>query len=88
MTGGAGNDVFQIGPGGAVDVLLDFQAGLGVSDVLRLVGTGNTSFAQMQTAGRFVQVGSYTGVVVSAGNVVYLANTNVAQLVADDFLFA
>jgi hypothetical protein len=60
---------------------------VGVGDVLRLIGTGNTSFAQMQTAGQFVRVGTYTGVVVSAGNVVYLQNTTVAQLNANDFAF-
>jgi Ca2+-binding RTX toxin-like protein len=83
-----GNDMFEIHAGGSVDVILDFHAGAGLGDVLSLVGTGNTSFAQMQTAGQFVQVGSYAGVVISAGNVVYLANVNIAQLVADDFSFS
>jgi Ca2+-binding RTX toxin-like protein len=83
-----GNDTFEIRAGGSVDVILDFQAGAGIGDVLNLIGTGNTSFAQMQAAGQFVQVGSYAGVVISAGNVVYLQNVNIATLVADDFTFA
>jgi Ca2+-binding RTX toxin-like protein len=83
-----GNDTFEITANGSVDVILDFQAGAAVGDVLRITGTANTSFAQMQGAGQFVQVGTYTGVIISAGNVVYLANTTVAQLNANDFLFA
>jgi Ca2+-binding RTX toxin-like protein len=83
-----GNDTFEIHSNGSVDVIIDFQAGRGLGDVLSLVGTGNTSFAQMQAAGQFVQVGSYAGIVVSAGNVVYLANINIGSLAADDFQFS
>jgi subtilisin-like proprotein convertase family protein len=82
-----GNDTFEITANGSVDVILDFQSGAGVGDVLRITGTANTSFAQMQGAGQFVQVGTYVGVIVSAGNVVYLQNTTVAALNADDFAF-
>jgi hypothetical protein len=83
-----GNDVFEIRASGSVDVIIDFQAGTGSGDILSLIATGNTSFAQMQAAGQFVQVGTYAGVVVSAGHVVYLQNVNVSALAADDFLFS
>jgi subtilisin family serine protease len=87
-----GNDIFEIRANGAVDIILDFQGGAGTAvghgDVLNLIGTGNTSFAQLQSTGHFVQVGTYAGVIVSAGNVVYLANTTIGSLVADDFLFS
>jgi Ca2+-binding RTX toxin-like protein len=87
-----GNDRFEFGSGssGSVDVILDFQAGVGAGDVLAFYNFGYTSFAAMQAAGRLVQVGSYTGVFynsMNATDVVYLANVNVGQLVADDFSF-
>jgi hypothetical protein len=69
-------------------VILDVQAGAGVGDPLALIGTGNTSFAQMQAAGQFVQVGTYAGVIVSANNVIHLANVDVSLLNQDDFVFA
>jgi Ca2+-binding RTX toxin-like protein len=85
-----GNDRFQISAGGYVDVILDFQAGAGVGDVISFGGGTYASFAAMQAAGRFVQAGSYTGVFynpLSTTDVVYLANVNVGQLTADDFAF-
>jgi Ca2+-binding RTX toxin-like protein len=85
-----GNDRFQISAGGYVDVILDFQAGAGLGDVISFGGGTYASFAAMQAAGRFVQAGSYTGVFynpLSNNDVVYLANVNVGQLVADDFQF-
>jgi Ca2+-binding RTX toxin-like protein len=86
-----GNDNFDVGASGSVDIILDFQAGAAVGDTLHFFGSSYASFAALQAAGRFVQVGSYAGVFYDAGNgnnVVYLANVSVGQLAANDFLFS
>jgi Ca2+-binding RTX toxin-like protein len=85
-----GNDSFEIGANGSVDLILDFQAGAAVGDTLHFFGSSYASFAALQAAGRFVQVGTYAGVFYDASNgnnVVYLENVNIAQFAANDFLF-
>jgi Ca2+-binding RTX toxin-like protein len=93
MWGGTGSldtgaDVFQFGAGNGFDIIFDFQAGPGIVDQIRLVGTGIASFAQLQAENRIGQAGANTQInLPGSGNVIFLMNTTATTLVADDFLF-
>lgn len=85
--GHSGADTFltQAGQAG-VEVIMDFQAGAGAGDVLRLLGTNYASFEQLLSAS--IESGGFTIIPISGGaEAVYLFNVAKAQLANDDFLF-
>ena len=86
LTGG-GNDTFVIAPNSGTKVMNDFEAA-GVNDVVRLVGTPITSFAQAQAAMSFSGTINGTVLVVDAGTQVWFLGLQPNQLTAADFLFA
>jgi Ca2+-binding RTX toxin-like protein len=90
LTGGAGNDTFVWSAGDGNDFVTDFQAGAGVGDVMRLIGTGFTNFSQMMgTAGAVIQTSGTTQTEIHIGSeTLYLWGFIPAQLAADDFLFS
>lgn len=88
MTGGAGNDVFSFRfDEGPTDVITDFAAGAGASDVVRLLGFGATldSFADVVAAS--TQVGADTVIALGAGHTLTLQNVLMTSLDVDDFAF-
>lgn len=86
VTGG-GDDSFVIAANSGVKVMNDFEAG-GVNDVVRLVGTPLTNFAQVQAAMSFSGTINGTVLVVDAGTQVWFLGQTPANLTAGDFLFA
>ncbi|MGL4324947.1 MAG: beta strand repeat-containing protein, partial [Beijerinckiaceae bacterium] len=83
----AGNDTFVIGANCGFDIIFDFTAGVGLGDVINLVGSSFADFAALQASGAITQAGSYTHIALSAGNDIFLANVTSSTLVADDFVF-
>ena len=90
LTGGANNDTFVWSAGDGNDFITDFQGGAAVGDVIRLLGSGFTSFAQMMaTPGAVVQTGAMTQSEIHIGaSVIYVYGIPPGQFAADDFLFA
>ena len=84
---GGGNDTFVIAPNSGTKVLIDFEAG-GVNDVVRLVGTAITNFAQAQAAMSFSGTINGTVLVVDGGTQIWFLNHQPVNLTAADFLFA
>ncbi|MGL4323034.1 MAG: proprotein convertase P-domain-containing protein [Beijerinckiaceae bacterium] len=82
-----GNDQFVFAGDNGFDIIFDFQAGAGIGDQILLVGTGITSFAQLQSENSIGQAGGYAQINLSPGNFIFLAGVNSTDLVADDFLF-
>ncbi len=87
MTGGTGQDIFQFEKYGGRDIITDMVAGPGAGDKIQLLGFG----AEFNTFARLMSVATQHGsdVVFDLGNgdSLTLENTNIADLVADDFLF-
>jgi Ca2+-binding RTX toxin-like protein len=85
--GHGGNDTFltQVGQAG-VEVIMDFQAGAGADDVVRIIGSSYTSFAQLLAAS--IESGGFTIIPLGGAEAVYLFGVGKAQLAADDFLFS
>lgn len=86
MTGGEGKDVFVIEAGFEQDTITDFEAGKGYTDRIWLQGVGLGDFGEVLANA----VDSAAGVIITAAGhgTLTLQNVNMAQLVADDFLFA
>jgi Ca2+-binding RTX toxin-like protein len=86
---GTGNDTLVIDRTAAglnVTVLYDFTAGAGDGDVLRLLNTGWTSFAQAQAA--TVDTGNgYSIMVLDADTQIWLIGVTPGQLTAGDIVF-
>ena len=80
LTGGVGADVFVMRPGGGRDVVTDFQAG---SDEARLVGSGFSNFAQVQSA--MVQQGSDVVLTYATGEQLVFRNQQVSGFSAVNF---
>jgi Ca2+-binding RTX toxin-like protein len=87
LSGGGGNDIFEFGAGFGQDRIADFVEGVGVADVIRLVGLGTAfdSFAEVTAAAS--QSGADVVINFGSGNTLTIANATVAGLVADDFTF-
>jgi endo-alpha-1,4-polygalactosaminidase (GH114 family) len=84
--GHAGADTFLTQTGQAsVEVIMDFQAGPGAGDVVRILGSNYSSFTQLFNAS--VESNGYLIVPMSGGSeAVYLWGVTKAQLAADDFI--
>jgi Ca2+-binding RTX toxin-like protein len=84
----AGNDTVVLGQGYGAEVVHNFTAG-GTDDMVRLVGTGLTSFAQVQQAMFYASGIATTIVTIPNGSAaVWLIGIAPAQLTAADFSFA
>lgn len=68
-----------------IDALYGFEAGTGAGDVMRLTGSGFTSFAQVM-ASTFDFAGYSVIVTGGATNQIYVYGVQKAQFAADDFL--
>ncbi|WP_264185411.1 calcium-binding protein [Roseicella aerolata] len=82
LTGGLGADMLVFAAGHGHDLVTDFDP---AADILRILGTGLTSFAQAMDAVR--QVGADTVIATGAGSSITLAGTAKATLDAADFAF-
>lgn len=87
MTGGTGNDRFEFRKGGDADVILDFVAGAGAGDVIRLIAFGApfNSFAEVLAATS--DVGGDAVIDLGGGDTITLVGVTKGQLAADDFIF-
>jgi len=82
LTGGAGADTFFYSAG--ADIVTDFSHAQG--DVINLVGSGVTSFAQLQPM--MSQNGANTLIDFGGGNTMTLLNVTASTLVSGDFAFS
>jgi VCBS repeat-containing protein len=84
---GDGNDTYIVRAATGIKVMNDFEVG-GTADVIRLLGTGLTTFAQVQAALSFSGVINGTVLVVDGTTQIWFLNgTQPANLTAADFLF-
>lgn len=86
LTGGRGNDTFVFETGMGHDTITDFAAGLGATDVIQLIGLGFDSFDDVLAVA--TDVGENCVIQISATESITLEGVQLAQLAADDFLFA
>lgn len=86
LTGSAGNDRFVFSGGSGADTITDFIAGSGADDVIELRGMGVTSFADVMS--HATESGANVMLDLSFGDQITLNNVTLAQLHADDFMFA
>jgi Ca2+-binding RTX toxin-like protein len=86
LTGGLGNDTFVFSPSFGKDIISDFSAGLGATDVMQFsLGTAFDTYAEVIAAA--TQVGADTLITISANDTITLTNVLKSALVADDFLY-
>ena len=69
-----------------IDALYGFEAGPGGGDVMRLLGTGYTTFAQVMA--NTYDFAGYSVVVTNGANQIYVYGVQKAQYAAGDFAFA
>ena len=74
LSGGTGNDVFVFKPDFGYDTIVDFEAGAGTDDVLKLEGLGVSTFADLLAIS--IQQSDGTLVEVDADNSVLLEGVN------------
>jgi Ca2+-binding RTX toxin-like protein len=86
LTGGAGNDRFVFTHGAGADTITDFVAGAGTDDVIELRDMGIASFTDVMS--HATQSGANVVLDLSFGDLITLNNVTIAQLHADDFMFA
>jgi Ca2+-binding RTX toxin-like protein len=85
LVGGAGNDTFVLRENGGADSILDFAAGAGTDDVIRVDVAVFANFAAVVAATS--QVGEDAVVTDAGGNTLTLVGVQVGNLHADDFEF-
>lgn len=84
LEGGGGPDTFVFKTGSGHDVITDFTAGTGTgADVIRLVGSDMTSFAQVMS--NMHQVGADVVLTLSPTDDVIIRNTTISQFTASNF---
>jgi Ca2+-binding RTX toxin-like protein len=84
---GDGNDTYIVRAATGIKVMNDFEVG-GTADVIRLLGTGFTTFAQVQAALSFSGTINGTVLVVDGTTQIWFLNgTQPANLTAADFAF-
>ncbi len=86
MTGGDGRDVFVLEAAFGNDTVTDFSAGKGLGDRLWFQDLGFDDFADVLA--NAVDTAGGVAITVAGHGVATLAGLTVAQLAADDFLFA
>jgi serralysin len=86
LTGGTGADTFLWNAGDGPDFITDFSTISG--DVIRLVGSGFTSFAQLQGAITQTAGQPQSEINLGGGQILYVWGVTPGQFSADDFLFA
>jgi Ca2+-binding RTX toxin-like protein len=85
LFGGAGDDHFIVRPNESTDVVLDFVAG-GAEDSIRFVGTGFSTFAEVQAA--MIEFGAFTIIPIpGATSQIWVAGVLPAAFTAADFGF-
>ncbi len=84
LSGGSGRDVFLFENEVGNDIILDFEAGTGLTDRIWFKGQGITSFSDVLSASTNTMLG--VEIILLSGSVL-LQNTQIGQLAADDFLF-
>ncbi len=86
VTGG-GNDTFVISASSGIKVMNDFEAG-GVNDVVRLLGTPLTNFAQVQAKLSFSATINGTVLVIDPATQLWFLGLQPNQFTASDFAYA
>lgn len=84
LTGGAGNDIFVVERTAGIDVITDFSTGTGIGDVIQLIGSDFSSFAQLSNA--LTQSGADSVLDLGGGNALILLGTEASQLQAHHFV--
>lgn len=84
LTGGGGPDTFVFSRGDGSDIITDFEAGKGRTDVVKLVDYGFSTFEEVQSA--MTQVGGDTHLALSGFETLVFRNTGISDFAADDFL--
>lgn len=85
LTGGDADDTFVVRTGEGSDRVLDFGAGASSGDLIQLIGTGWSSFAEVTA--NSIQSGSDVIIHLSGGDTLTLVGVNLAALDAGDFVF-
>lgn len=84
LTGGAGRDTFVFERGDGSDIITDFEAGTGGSDLIRLKDHGFSTFAEVQAAMK--QVGDDTHLALSSFETLVFRDTQVSDFAEGDFV--
>jgi Ca2+-binding RTX toxin-like protein len=86
--GGAGNDTYIVGQNYSAEVIYDFTAG-GTEDVISFVGSGLTSFADVQAhANYYGGINTTIITTVDGSSAVWLIGVDINAITAADFIFA
>ncbi len=88
LIGGAGNDLFIFDASGGADRIGDYTGGPGASDTINLTGFGAAFDTFVEVIAASIQAGVDTVIDFGAGNVLTLANVDMATLDFDDFTFS
>ena len=86
LYGGADSDVFYYRAGDGTDIIMDFVPGP-TADVIDLLGTAYSSFAEIQYNLSFYAAGNATVIPLGDGSQILLAGVRPEQLDASDFWF-
>ena len=87
LSGGGLSDTFVFRPGHERDTIRDYGAdNFNGHDTIKLIGTGYTSFAQVQAVA--TQQGPDVQIALSPTDQITLANVNISNIDAYDFSFA
>ena len=86
LFGGAGDDLFLFNQDGyTLDIINDFAAGAGSDDAIQISTDLAAGFDELLTSA--TQVGARTTVQFDSSSRIYLQNTDIDDLHADDFVF-
>lgn len=85
LIGGRGDDEFVFDLGFGIDIIVDFRAGAGSPDRIRLSDLGVSDFASLLLLA--TDYGHHTRIEFASGDVLYLKWVSVADLDEDDFIF-
>ncbi|RLP28261.1 family 16 glycosylhydrolase [Mesorhizobium sp. YM1C-6-2] len=84
LTGGAGPDTFVFSRGDGSDIITDFQAGPGRTDVVKLVDYGFSTFEEVQAA--MTQSGDDIHLALDGFETLVFRGRQISDFAADDFL--